>query len=1050
MRAAELSPAADDYIVQVWDTDSGLPHSTVTSIAQTPDGYLWVGTLHGGLARFDGERFVNFHPGNTPELKSIEIHKLLVDAQGTLWIGNVEGGLISHREGRFRFEYWNHDTPRSWAEEILSDGPQMQEFSSRMGIVLRRSIRAGTNDWKAVALPDASPAAMACKADDGVVWYRTEQKTLACVLNDHSAKLPRPSGLRSPIINALTKDRSGHIWVGTDKEIAVWNGDHFTDMTPTNGKPDLAVRFLVPCADGSFWVLEAGRLRKCAARNWKVEAFFARDDPRDPIERAKIFPDLEGLFADTHGGLWFTHPLKGIGHVRPDGQISWVNDPQHFLNSSVQCWFEDREGNVWLGLADVGLVRLRPRIFHVVWPAQGVDNKSARSVCEDEQGVMWFGTGGEQVVRYEQGSFSMLNPPASHFFDEVKVLPAGDGQLWVGTVQNGLLKLINGEFQRPFSEQAIGTVVRCLHRDQTGALWIGCEFGLFRWDANGLKTFSLKDGFSPAYVLAIAEDKAGEIWLGTALGELRRFHEGKFEVFRPLDSLTDEATLQAAAAANPLGARNRGALSGGERFWSLYFDDDEVLWIGTLGGGLLRFKDGQFTRFTTREDLPNEHVSQILEDHFGQLWLGTRSGIVRVSKSELNAFAGGAKDHPSFVTYDKSDGLPALECSGGSQPNCWRGRDGRLWFTTVKGAVWVDPAVLRPNRLPPPVRIEEVKVDGKNLTAKDATVSQPASELPEKIRIAAGQHYFEFKFCALSFTSPEKVRFKWRLGGLENDWVNGGDLHAASYSFIPPGSYRFEVQACNNDGVWSDTPAAVALTVLPFFWQTWWFKLVVGLGMAAALMTIYSVRIARLRALQTMRLRIARDLHDEVGANLGSISLLAQMMEQTPSSADASQVRGIAVQTIDTLRDIIWFIDPTHHKLSDLVSRLQETSRVMLPAVAFKFHQIGDFSRAKLSLTFRRNVPPMFKETLHNVLKHSHATSVEISVSRRENEFQFSVKDNGVGFDPAQKQAGNGLKNLRRRAAEIGGRIEIESRTGGGTTVTLTAPITQTRDWWPA
>ena len=279
----------------------------------------------------------------------------------------------------------------------------------------------------------------------------------------------------------------------------------------------------------------------------------------------------------------------------------------------------------------------------------------------------------------------------------------------------------------------------------------------------------------------------------------------------------------------------------------------------------------------TREDLPSEHVSQILEDDAGHLWLGTRAGIVRVRKRELNEFAAGGKTLPTFVTYGKFDGLPALECSGGSQPNCWRSRNGRLWFTTVKGAVWVDPGKLRPNRLPPPVRVEEVWVDGKSLTAQGVPGAHLISELPRKIRITAGRHYFEFKFCALSFTSPDKVKFKWRLAGLENDWVNGGDHRAASYSFIPPGDYQFEVRACNNDGVWNDTPAAVGLTVLPYFWQTWWFKLAVALVAAAVLLTIYFVRIARLRALETLRLRIARDLHDEVGANLGSISLLAQI-----------------------------------------------------------------------------------------------------------------------------------------------------------------------------
>ena len=1038
--AGSFSPP-DDFVVQVWDTDSGLPHSTVTSIAQTPDGYLWVGTMHGGLARFDGERFVNFHPGNTPELKSIEIHKLLVDAQGTLWIGNVEGGLISYRDGKFRFEYWNNDTPRAWVDDILFQRPGTIDFSSRPGLIFRRSVDASTNRWQTVTPPNPHQMAMLCEDGDGTIFYRTASSQLAQLRGTNVTAFHGLPGLQPAAVRVLVKDIRNRIWIGTDKEIAVWEGTHFTDMTPTNGELNVAVQWLVPCADGSFWVLGTNRLRKCAGRNWTVEPFFSRDDPRDAMERAKIFSRVRDVFADTHGGLWFSHPQKGIGHVRPDGQISWVTDPQQVLNSAVQCWHEDHEGNVWLGLLDGGLVRLRPRIFHEVWPAQGVDNKSARSVCEDERGVMWFGTGGKHIVRYEQGDFSVLSPTPTLPFGEVKVAPAGDGNLWVGTVQNGLLKLVNGEFQRPFSEQAIGTVVRCLHRDRTGALWIGCEFGLFRWDTNGLKTFSLKDGFSPAYVLAITEDKAGDIWLGTALGELRRFHAGKFQVFRPKDSLTDESTLKAAAASDPLGARNRGALSGGERFWSLYYDDEGLLWIGTLGGGLLRFKDGQFTRFTTRDDLPSEHVSQILEDERGQLWLGTRAGIVRVSKRELNDFADGGKVLPTFVTYGKFDGLPALECSGGSQPNCWRGHDGRLWFTTVKGAVWVEPARLQPNRLPPPVRVEEVLVDGKSLTEKNGLASQPAGELPEKIRINAGQHYFEFKFCALSFTSPDKVKFKWRLAGLEKDWVDGGDRHAASYSFIPPGSYRFEVLACNNDGVWAETPATVELTILPYFWQQWWFKVAVGLGLMAVLVTIYSIRITRLRALESLRLRIARDLHDEVGANLGSISLLAQIMEQSPSSADAAQVRGLAVQTIDTLRDIIWFIDPSHDKLSDLVARLQETTRVMLATITFKFEQSGDFRSANLPLSFRRNVPPLFKETLHNVLKHSRATQANITVHRTEKQFQFRVQDNGVGFKPEARSAGNGLKNLKRRAQEIGGKLEIVSSPGHGTTVTLTAPI---------
>jgi signal transduction histidine kinase/ligand-binding sensor domain-containing protein len=1044
--AVPLSPPEDD-VVRVWDTDSGLPDSTVTSLAQTPDGYIWVGTRHGGLARFDGARFVNFDPENTPELKSIEVVKLLVDAAGTLWIGNVEGGLVACRDGHFRFEYLNNDTPRSWLEQILSDRPGLLEFSSRSGLVFRRTEGLVTNRWKAVAPPNASLEPMFHEDATGVIWYCTSDGLLAQLRGTHTVTLANPPGLRGRSINVMVTDAADRIWVGTDKELAYWDGKTFVNMTPTNGEAEVDVRQMIPCKEGGFWVLTSGHLRKCLARTWTVEPTFWTRGNREEEMVSKYFGASTGFFVDSRDGLWFWHGRKGIGHIYSDGQVAWVQDAKDKVSGAVLCWLEDHEGNIWVGLADGGLAKLRPRIFHVVSPDGGLDSKLACSVCEDEKGAIWFGTGGKQVWRWQDEKFTLFAPPVSNIFEETKVLPAGDGRLWVGSTQNGLMELKDGVFDRPFSENNIGTVVRCLYRDHHGALWIGCEFGLFRWDKGALKTFTIGDGFTPAYVLSITEDKTGDIWVGTALGELRRLHAGKFESFRPEDSRTDESALKAAAAADPFGARSRGALSGGERFWSLYFDNDDTLWIGTLGGGLLRFKDGRFTRFTVRQDLPSEHVSQILEDDRSQLWLGTRVGIVRVSKRELNEFADGGNRVPTFVTYGTFDGLPALQCSGGSQPNCWRGRDGRLWFTTVKGAVWVDPSALRLNRLPPPVRIEEVWVDGENIAKKTAP-SRPAAAVPPQMRIAAGRHYFEFKFSALSFTSPDKVKFKWRLKGMEEDWVDGGDRHAVSYGFIPPGDYQFQVQACNNDGAWNETGAVVKLTVLPYFWQQWWFKVAGGLFLAAILLALYSVRVSRLRELERLRLRIARDLHDEVGANLGSISLLAQLMEQSPSSADAVQMRGIAVQTIDVLRDIIWFIDPTHDKLSDLVARLQETSRLMLQTMSFKFDQDGDFQSVDLPLAFRRNVLPLFKESLHNLLKHSHSTTAEILVRRHQQEFQFRIQDHGVGFDPAQKVSGNGIKNMRRRAAEIGGQIEIESRVGGGTTVTLTAPIAQTRDWW--
>lgn len=1043
--AAAVS-SSDDYVVQVWDADSGLPQNSVMSIAQTPDGYLWLGTWLGGLSRFDGSRFVNFHPSNTPELKSIEISRLLVDGGGTLWVGGVDGSLVSYRDGKFYFEMASPRTPDTILTSVVSWQTNNIVLSSVYGWLFRGTNVNGTNIWETMTPPQGG-GGRPCEDRDGVIWYQTPNRRLVQVQGKKVTRMNNPPGLRSPLVNVLFKDGSGRICVGTEQELAVWDGNTFVNLTPTNGEPEVAVRDVAVCSDGTFWVRTDGRLRWCANRSWLKEAEGwdgqFQPSPQSPIPFRRLT-----MIADAQGGAWLRNYGDGLWHVDRAGHVSRVGVPQGLPNLLIECWCEDREGNLWVGLTDGGLACIRPRVFHTVWPAEGLPNRSARSVCEDTEGAMWFSTAGQNILRWQDGAFSTFSPPAQpETGNEMTVLPGGPEKLWVGTVRNGLWLLEHGEFKRPFPSAEINTVVRCLYLDHTGALWIGSEFGLFRWNNGVLKHFSAGDGFSAAYVLAIAEDPAGDIWIGTAAGELRRWHAGKFASFRPPDSASDPNILRAAKESDQRRFPYSGALFGRERFWSLHFDPAGTLWIGSLGGGLLRFQDGRFTRFTTRDGLPNDHVSQILEDALGRLWLGTRAGIVRVAVSELTRHAQDAKSPLNFITYGRYDGLPTLECSGGNQPGCWNSRDGRLWFTTGKGPGWIDPAALPFNRLPPPVQLEEVLVDGERMTDDLVSPRQPGARVPRQLRIAAGRHYFEFKFTALSFTSPEKVKFKWRLKGLETGWVNGGDRRAANYSFLPPGGYQFEIQACNNDGVWSEPGVVSRLTVLPYFWQTWWFTLAAVLFLAAVLAAVYSVRIARLQALENLRLRIARDLHDEVGANLGTISLLSQMMEQTPSSADAAQVRSIAAQTVDTLRDIVWFIDPTHDRLGDLVTRLHDAARVMLPALDFKFEQAGDFDSTNLSLAFRRNVPPLFKETLHNLLKHAHATKVEIAVARRGNEFEFCVRDNGVGFDPVPRYAGNGLKNLRRRAAEIGGVVKIDSRIGAGTTITFTVPITRMRDW---
>jgi signal transduction histidine kinase/ligand-binding sensor domain-containing protein len=1047
--------ATDDFQVQVWNTDDGLPHSTVMSIAQTPDGYLWLGTLLGGVSRFDGHRFVNFHPGNTPELRSIEIQKLLVDGQGTLWIGTVEGALISYRDGRFRFERQNTGTPGTWHSSVVSSSSNSVTLSANCGWLFRGQEINGTNRWETIQTPDASLTTIPCADSQGMIWYQNQAGQLCQIQGNQFVTITNPPGLGSQQINTLVADTRGRLWVGTDKGLAAWDGKKFVNMMPTNGEPELKVQQIAVCRDGSLWVLMDHELRK-----WREQQWVARvKNWEDGESKSSTYPQsltsslTRRLLADSRGGLWVLHYGDGLWHVDAGGQVSRVLEAQGLPSALVESWFEDREGNMWLGLNNGGLACVRRRTFHTVWLTD--EHPLAHSICEDTAGAMWFGTSANSMLRWRGGEFTRFTPPAETDvgFDTV-VFPGDAGKLWVGNVQNGVLLLENEKFSRPFPSADIRQVARVIYQDRAGRLWIGSEFGLFCWEQGKLKSFTAADGFTAAYILAITEDAAGTVWIGTALGELWRYRDGKFANYRPQDTPTEVAAFTAAAAADPMKEHNRGALSGGERFWALHADNEGVIWIGTLGGGLLRFQNGSFTRYTSREGLPNEHISQVLEDGRGWLWLGTRVGIVRVNKTALNQFAQGETHSVSFTTYGKVDGLPTAECSGGGQPACWRSRDGRLWFATVKGAVWTDPSEIHLNPVSPPVVVEEVFVDGRRVTEGGQAVERPAVPLPSRLTISPGRHYLDFKFTALSLTSPDKVRFKWRLAGLEPDWSRESDERSVSYSFLPPGDYEFQVKACNNDGAWNETGAVIKLTVRPYFWQTWWFKVMSGgAGLAVILGSVLTAQRRRYRArmqvlerqhaLERERTRIARDIHDEVGAKLTKIGKLTEFLDRQSAVAAPHHptLRAVADTTrnlVRTMDEIVWAVNPRNDTLDNVVNYLVHYTEEFLEhtGVSCDLKVPFEISSAPVSAEVRHNLFKVTQEALNNAIKHGHPKRVRLQVAVVGNQLTLSLEDDGCGFNPATTAVGrNGLENMRQRMKSVGGSLQVTSTPGSGTRI---------------
>jgi len=1004
---------SQDYLIEVWNTDSGLPDSTVTSIDQTPDGYIWVGTLTSGLVRFDGVRFVNFNQVNTPQLEDPEVFQLRVDTEGTLWISYVEGELFSYRQGQFCSEHIDMPQTETLLNGLVGCHPDHIVMSTIRGWLIRCDRQSATNHWQALLPPSAETGTQFFEDLKGTIWYRTYDAGLAQLKNGQFQRVTNFAGLSSHQFNTVAKDSFGRIWVGTEKELAVWDGSHFINMTPTNGPTEIAVRQIAFCADGGVWVRQDNSLSKCMGRHWIAKAV---------VQDSRFGPSARPIevFGDMWGGVWLSHHGGGLLHVDATGRSDYIGESEGLPNGLVECCFQDHEGNVWVGLDGGGLVCLRKRTFHEVWAPEMVHNHFTTSVCQDSNGAIWFGSSGDTFLEWSSNEFTAFTPsPDTIPGQDGIVYPDKDGRIWAGTVHNGVWYIDHGEFHRPFPASDIGTVARVVYCDSGGRLWIGNEFGLYCWQNNELKHFSVNDGFEPGYVQSLAEGKPGELWIGMQDGELRQFKDERFVRYLFFDGKKT-------------------------RFLALLPDSNGVVWIGTMGAGLLRFEGGRFTSCKLNAGQQSDFISQILDDGRGQLWLGTRGGVVQVSKTNLEQFVSGNLKTVPCTTFGKFDGLPSIDCSAGVQPACWRDQEGRLWFSTERGAVWVKPEDIPFNPLPPPVHIEDIQVDGQLL---NDSVWRVFGGLPDgrggrnELRVRAGRHYFEFRFTALSFVAPDKVHFRWRLEGMEENWVEGMDKRTVNYSFIPPGNYRLHVEACNNNGVWNETGDTVALVVMPYFWQTGWFHLAALLAALALLFLGYSVRITRIHALQQLRLRIARDLHDEVNSNISSITLLAQMMEKQPTKADATLIRTVSTQTGEILRDIVWLMQPKFDRVHDLVERMDLVARAMLREVNYTFERSGDLATGSLPIEFRRHALPIFKEALHNVVKHANATEVQIRVSRSGGWFEFFVKDNGRGMDGRRRFSGNGMKNMRRRAEEMGGQIEFDSAPGLGCILRLRAPI---------
>ncbi len=961
--APQFTASGPRHAVSRWEMKDGLPLNKVRALAQTPDGYLWVGTFN-GLARFDGVRFHVFDAATTPALQHDGIESLAVDAQGRLWIGDSAGGLTQYNAGIFR----RIPLPAEWPGRP----------------VLRLA---------------ATPS--------GAVWAVNDEGMALCVRADRPPILAPQRGHTS----LFAVDREGTAWLAGSGRL-----HRLDEAGGSSNPPELVLpggwQALFPALAGGLWILHDGWLRRWHHGVWVEDR-----------GRADWGTIILAAFLQTRDGRIFGGSFKeGVRVLHPNGSVERLDESSGLGHNWAYCLFEDREGTVWVGTGNGGLHGLNPRRVTMIDAPDHWRSSAVLSVAPAKTGGVWIGTEGGGVYRLKDDIVTNL-PQRSGIWQGVatSVLEDQHGSLWVGTWSTGLRRMEDGELRPAYRATGGRNAVLTLFESRSGDIWVGTRDGPGRLRGSKWDWFDDQPALRGSPIRCFAEPPDGSLWAGRDDGSLVQF--------------------------GPEGVRSYGRAEGltGDQVRALFADRDGTLWVGTRRG-LGRWREGRFALLTSRHGLPHDVICQILDDGAGNLWLGSLGGIFRAARSDLHRVADGQADTVPCLLCDQASGLATLELSGLSQPAGCRTADGRLWFATGKGLACVDAAAVRANPLPPPVRIEEVLVDGVAVTAPPGAV----------LLVRPGGRRFEFRYTALSLTNPGRVGFRHRLLGLQDDWYDAVTPRAAVYAQLAPGRYEFAVSARNADGVWNPTGATLALRVLPHFWQTWWFRStawagsvgLVGLGAALIVRRRSRRRLAaveRQRTLEQERGRIARDIHDDLGSSLTRIVMLSESAragidppEQVASHLD--EINQTSRELTVRMGEIVWAVNPEHDTLDSFATFAGNHARTFLQRAGIRCRLDVPVAlpARPLESAVRHHLFLAFKEAVHNAARHAGATSVQITLTFIHGQLALSVQDDGRGIEPARMTTpGHGLANMKRRLAELGGQCVLESAPGRGCTVHL-------------
>jgi len=841
---------------------------------------------------------------------------------------------------------------------------------------------------------------------DDVFWIVFSNREAWRWAHGQLERFPPPAKiLPSAAPPTLAKDAQGEVFLARGAGIERYQAGR---LVPLPAVAAATPALIGPARHGGIWVATATQLARLDQNGLTV----VTDRPpwTAPAE-------LTAILEDSQGALWISVTGQGIKRWTPQGSLSL--SPSHPLVNSL---FEDDEDNLWAATLGGGLDCFRPARCALLAPSADWITDGGASVCEDNAGNVWY-VNRHGIRKIHGTSIETLQPENGWPRGAVPACCDAAGNVWLAVGPRICVARAGNDQPPLWLNTKSSSNIRVFYASRTGEVWVGREAGPLECYRNFVRrTVGPEAGYPGGRALAISEDARGHLWVGTGEGGLFEWKDDHFARYGARDGMPEKEIR------------------------AIYGDAAGDLWIGTFDGLVVRHQN-RFYQLTVAQGLVGHTISQLLEDDAGTLWFCTPRGLSRVEKSDLLECVAGHRSMITPIIYGKPDGISGLSAIGSYQPTAWKTRAGRLWFTTRKGLVTIDPDEPVVKRRLPRVYLERFLVDSRALE-------------PGSARFPSSAKRIEFKFTAPTFFAPEDVRFRYRLEGLDSEWSEPTTQRFAIYPELRPGRYQFKVIACNSDLVWNTTGATVAFEVIPMWWETWWARLggLLAAGLALALAVRYwsHRRLkARLQLLQQQqrveaeRKRIARDLHDGLGANLTQAGLTAEALAE--DCGDYAEMKSLAANLAEQIRGIardldttVWAVSPKNDSLRSLCAYLCQFSLEYFrhSPVRCHVHAAEDIPALPLSPETRHHLFMIAQELMNNVLKHARASQVDLTIAMDRNYFLLRLADNGGGFSPATAEASgrSGLRNIRLRAAEIGGTLDLQS-SAQGTVAQVRVPL---------